>query len=513
MKFMKILVVFIICAAVTIFAACSEGGSNANTNQDNNGDNIQAGENNGENPEDGAETADPRQLVSDDLPDMDLNGYVFRIYTHNYAAGGHADYVLDYYPESQNGEIIHDSVYMRNRTVEERFNCSIVTVDSGADVSITDHSQKVKRSIVAGEDTFDIALEHCIYGSNLSLEGLFLNLNAVDHFNFDKPWWYKNTNEEMTVMGQMYMGSNAIFYSGIAQTWALYVNKDLVADLGLTMPYQDVFDGTWTIDKLIAMTKDVYTDVNGDGARDGGDIYGYAALSVESNFFSSLDMPILEKTENGVEIVVNNPRTFSVIEKLYDWFYTTQGCNTPTYGVLIDGMEVYPYVHWAFSNKKALVVSGMIGDAINHYRSADVQYGLIPYPKYDESQKDYKSFANDEFFVIPNTAPDPSRTGLIIEAMAAEGYKQIYPAYYEIALKNKYLHDDESVRILDIIVNSRNISFAYVYDNWQGYGHMLNDLFNKNPTKDFASFYEKRLGSAQRRIDLINKSFEENIQY
>jgi hypothetical protein len=93
--------------------------------------------------------------------------------------------------------------------------------------------------------------------------------------------------------------------------------------------------------------------------------------------------------------------------------------------------------------------------------------------------------------------------------MAAEGYKQINPAYYEIALKKKYMHDDESVQILDIIVNSRNISFAYVYDNWEGFGHMLNDLFTTNPTRDFVSYYERRLGSAQRRVDAMNSAFEE----
>ncbi|MCL2815020.1 MAG: hypothetical protein FWD23_10515 [Oscillospiraceae bacterium] len=453
------------------------------------------------------EDIDPRLLIGDDLPDTDLEGYTFRIYTHNYAAGGHADYVIDYNPESQSGEVIADSVYLRNRTVEERFNCNVVTSDSGADNDISAHSQKIKKTVISGEDAFDVALEHCILGCNLSLEGLFINLLEIPHFNFEKPWWYKNTNDEMTVMGQMYMGSNAIFYSGIAQTWALYVNKNLIADFGLQMPYQDVFEGSWTMDKLIALTKDVYVDVNGDGARDGGDVYGFVALSVESNFFTANEMPILKKTEEGVEIVVNNQRTFDLIEMLYDWFYGSSGCNTPAYGTLTDGMEVYEYVHWALSNNKALIVSGMIGDAVKHYRSAEIAYGLLPYPKYDMNQKNYRSFANDEFFVVPTTAPDLSRTGLLIEALAAEGYKQIYPAYYEVALKKKYMHDDESIQILDIIVNSRNIAFSYTYDNWQGYGHMLNDLFTAKPTKDFASYYEKRLGSAQKRVDQINNSF------
>jgi len=503
MKYIKATAIlpFIFIAAL-IFSSCSPGGKEpVDAETQNPGEDIS---------QDIVETTaeDPRLTMSDDLPETDLSGFVFRIYTHNYAAGGHADYVDDYCPESQIGEVISDSVYMRNRTVEERFNCGVTTVDSGTGNDISKHSQNIKKTVMSGDDAFDLALEHCILGCNLSLEGLFLNLYDIPHFNFDKPWWYKNTNDEMTVMGQMYMGSNAIFYSGIAQTWALYVNKSLVADFGLEMPYSDVFEGTWTIDKLIALTKDVYVDTNGDSLRDGSDTYGFVALSVESNFFTALEVPILQKTEAGVEITVNNERTFAVIETLYDWFYTTQGCNTPTYGVKVDGRDVYDYVHWAFSDGRALVVTGMVGDAVKHYRSADVSYGLLPYPKYDKNQKSYRSFANDEFFVVPNTAPDPSRTGLVTEALAAEGYRQIYPAYYEVALKKKYMHDDESVQMLDIIVNSRNIAFSYTYDNWQGYGHMLNDIFGAKPTRDFASYYEKRLNSVQKRVDQINKAFE-----
>ena len=171
-------------------------------------------------------------------------------------------------------------------------------------------------------------------------------------------------------------------------------------------------------------------------------------------------------------------------------------------------MTVFDYVPWAFAQNKALVVPGLIDDAVKHYRFAEIEYGIVPYPKYNEAQKDYRSFATDEFFVIPITSRNPSRTGLIAEAMAAEGYKQIYPAYYEVALKVKYLHDDESVQALDIIVNSRTIEFSYTYDNWQGFGHFINDFFTENPTRDFVSYYERRLPSAQGRVNQINDAFE-----
>jgi hypothetical protein len=39
---------------------------------------------------------------------------------------------------------------------------------------------------------------------------------------------------------------------------------------------------------------------------------------------------------------------------------------------------------------------------------------------------------------------------------------------------------------------------------------MGNDLFGAKPTRDFASYYEKRLKSAEKRVDAIIKGFTEN---
>ena len=49
-------------------------------------------------------------------------------------------------------------------------------------------------------------------------------------------------------------------------------------DFNIEYPYQTVLDGSWTLDKLIAMTKDVYIDVNGSSTEDSGDIHGFSIL-------------------------------------------------------------------------------------------------------------------------------------------------------------------------------------------------------------------------------------------
>ena len=158
-------------------------------------------------------------------------------------------------PEGEIGEVVNDAVYLRNKIIEDRFNVSIKTVSSGDDQQ--KHATKIKSSLLAGDDVFDVALVHCIFGPNLTLEGLAYNLLDVPYFNFDKPWWQKQTNEELTLNDRMYLGSNSIFYNGMASTKVIYFNKQLVQDYGIENPYQLVYDGKWTLDKLVQDRKSV----------------------------------------------------------------------------------------------------------------------------------------------------------------------------------------------------------------------------------------------------------------
>ena len=66
---------------------------------------------------------------------------------------------------------------------------------------------------------------------------------------------------------------------------------------------------------------------------------------------------------------------------------------------------------------------------------------------------------------IPVTASNLERTGAIIEALSAESYYSLTPAYYETVLKTKGARDLESGDMLDVIFASRIYDLAYMY-NW-----------------------------------------------
>ena len=53
--------------------------------------------------------------------------------------------------------------------------------------------------------------------------------------------------------------------------------------------------------------------------------------------------------------------------------------------------------------------------------------------------------------------------GAVLEAMASESYRTVTPAYYEVALKNKYAKDPASWDMLDIVTENLYIDPGVLY--------------------------------------------------
>ena len=98
-------------------------------------------------------------------------------------------------------------------------------------------------------------------------------------------------------------------------------------------------------------------------------------------------------------------------------------------------------------------------------RDLKFDWGVIPYPKYDESQEKYHTRASSgmEVFQIPVTSSGREDVGAVLEALSSEGYKSLTPAYYETALKVKYTNGDKTSEMLDLIKDSASIEFALVF--------------------------------------------------
>ena len=477
--FLLIFVLIFTLFSCTANSQKNEGNRTAEYDQDDNAEN----------------TAEETTEISDDLPEENYGGYNFRIYSPD----GLSEQI---FVEEAIGEVIKDAQYGARLAVEERFNVKICLVSAGAG-DLAD-ANRIKKSVMAGDDAYDLIYAHDISLCTASLDNVFVNLYSIPHLNFTKPYWPKNSVDTLTVLGQMYVFSNAMTTYSISGLRVIYMNKDKARDYGITVPYQDVFDGAWTLDKLMDMTKDVYTDLNGNGEADEKDFYGFEYR--DQYFICTLEplgiKPYIPDAEEIIKLNLNNARTMEAVDKMYSLLFGSKSAYfTPDNSA--DKL---------FLDNRALTTCLSLGSAANELRFTDVNYGMLPMPKLNAVQEDYYAGYTSYLFAAPNTVSDLDRTGMIIEAMSAECYKKVRPAYFEIALKNKYMQDEESIKMLDLIDGSKMLDLSWCYNvNYAGPYWFMRDLFigSKTPSTDFSSWYGKNEAKQQKILDDMIKKFED----
>ena len=93
-------------------------------------------------------------------------------------------------------------------------------------------------------------------------------------------------------------------------------------------------------------------------------------------------------------------------------------------------------------------------------------YGIIPFPKYDESQERYRTGCRDALtaFLVPASIKNRDMVGMITEALCMESRTKVVPAYYETALKYKYFNDSGVIAMLDKIRDSVCFDFVVVFN-------------------------------------------------
>jgi hypothetical protein len=415
-------------------------------------------------------------------------------------------YWNDFEAESETGEAINDAIYKRNVYVEDTYGVKIVPImKSYSDWGDGKVGQReIRKMTNAGDYAYDAALVSSYSACPLAIEGMLVDLNTMDPLDLSKPWWDAKANIDLSIKGKMFYTAGDISLLGSNATHAILFNKQLLGDYGMENPYQLIKEGKWTFDRMIEMASQVSHDLNGDGKYDFDDRYG--ALIWDNSLMAIVNAvgeQCARIDSNGeIRLTFNSEMTTAIFNKFTDFVFD----KTKALG--------YQREDWAgerankmFESNQALFYFRMI-EEVSYLRNMEVDFGILPYPKYDENQKNYYNTVDvwhTGFICAPELQEDASRTGTILEALAAESKYTVKPAYYDRTLKGKHARDDESQEMLDIIFSTRNYDVGWIYYIGDYVENLLN-LF-RSYNKNFMSMYEKAEQSAQRQIDQINEEF------
>lgn len=233
-------------------------------------------------------------------------------------------------------------------------------------------------------------------------------------------------------------------------------------ELGIGNIYETVLNGDWTFDKFSEYVMMGSRDLNGDTQIDiENDRFGYVTghwIGPMQVLYTGGQRILTKNDDDELVLSLNTERTVDI----YDTFFTLLDSD-PCYIQLDENMEP---IYNSFSENRALFVDMNIKD-VEKLRDMNADFGIIPWPKFDESEDKYYTNvdANCSLIGVPITSSDPERTSIIIEALAAEGYQSVIPQYYEVALQTKYARDDESVQMIDLIRAGQVFDIGYYYSH------------------------------------------------
>ena len=197
----------------------------------------------------------------DSLPDKDMEGAEFNVLTA-------AEQWQYFYNAEETGDIVNDSVYARNRTVEERFNCKInYQVYDGFVAGTSDVKNALMGSVMGGTMDFDLMVGSVAYVFPLIESNLFTDLRSCEQIAFDSPWWFNKINDEFMIADHLFLGASAFGTLNTAWSVVTYFNKNVAENFEIDNLYDTVLQKKWTFDKMNELAVKVTHDVNGDNMR------------------------------------------------------------------------------------------------------------------------------------------------------------------------------------------------------------------------------------------------------
>ncbi len=426
----------------------------------------------------------------------------------------------DFYQESESEDPVPNAVLQRNKVIESTFGVTVKTIEGVSSASIND---MVIKSHNAGDIEYDLVMQNMNRCYTLAQGNYLMNLDNVENLNLESESWDQSYLNQTSIGEQNYFATGEITTIDNDATWVMMFNKkladkrDVTATLGGKTIYETVKDGKWTMDTLLTLAKDVYEDKTGDDVTS-DDTYGIATTIdfIEGLFYGTGAKIVKKNDADEPELKFYTKHNMEVLDKVIEIYYKANKVSFDCHDYINENPQAHLIAQEMFESDRALFYSEVMQCAIR-LRDMNTDFGIIPVPKFNESQKNYTTFSVASVTLMccfPKVLEkDQSRvamSGAIAQALAVEGRKILTPAYYEKSLIGKGTRDEESQEMLEIIFKNRTADLGYITAN-DDISSIFSAMRNmvKNGKNDIASLnkrYEKRVTSA---LNEMTESFED----
>ncbi len=411
-----------------------------------------------------AETTVPteEQLARPEATDA-YRGYEFSMLVTTNALGSTDLYFSS--TDGYTGAAVSDALYARKAYLNEAFG-----IDLKVNLSTTAKND-LNVALQAGEYLCDASFLSARDSFSIALNGYYRDLNDLDSLNLENSYWDQRIQNEYLIGDKLFFLEGDHTIVDELRTYVCIYNDNLYRDYGYYdkygTPYEMVSSGTWTYDRLMTMTADMYRDLNDNGKRDDQDFYGMVGeLTCGYYFFLGSGLKLIDNENGSPRLCISDD---SMYERIYNALADTMEMTIDPdilMPQLLEVSDVWGAASAIFEQDHAIFRSTSLS-AVTRLVDMSGSYGILPIPKYTEAQDGYYCWVsgNNHFpLCIPNTVPDAEKSAAIAEILcycSRYGSNTLYDAFFEVMKISKICRQSEDVAMLDLVFGSKTFDLDY----------------------------------------------------
>ena len=419
-----------------------------------------------------------------------------------------SNYVDYYWVEESSNDALSEAIYNRQQEIYDYLGVDLTaTVVDGHDQYGTPFMTAVKNK----DGSVDSLLSHAyMFLATFIQNGYLMDYNDIDGIDLEADYWSLDVMEGVAAGNHLYLG-----YSDfrLAHTSVLAFNKQMLDKYDDALEetiYETVTNYRWTIDKMISLANLVYIDTTSDGKTD-DDTFGITGIQWTQfiNFAQASGIQLVDQNESG-DYVVNvftnttKERTSALVEKLLA--LSKSDCAWFRY------KEEATKVIDITSNKTLLSIEQVVN--LPNYLSYDVEFGVVPYPMFDEAQKDlgYRSLDWGGWLCVPSYVENINKVADTLELLAFFS-DDVTITFYEKVLGKQVADAPEDREMLDIVWDSIcsdiGLTYSHITESLDINLYMIPNVTHANTTEALASYvggYEKSANKMLKKyFDVLEK--------
>ena len=414
---------------------------------------------------------------------------------------------FEVYREEMPEDVVGKAVWKRNNDILQTYGIDVQGYLS------KDFNSIAQTTLEAGEDLYDLMLLFPERFHPLAVKGYMLDLYKLDYINMAHDAWMEVPNNQISMGGKLYYTTNKFLLQDKNRCWLTFYNRDMAKELNLGHFEDYVFDGTWTIDKVIELGKQATYEKDGQPGMSKFDNWGVVVAEYYS--FSQIaygtGFSFTEKGEDDYPRFVGN--TEPMMRRL-DKAYSLTGnnevyfCDQMVYGGKVDYNDCAYHI---FYGGRALLHPGVLSQLDTMPNQCAFEYAPLPNPKYDEKQEMYYSIpnlTNGSLLGVPSTVMEPEFAGYALEVLSEQSLYTTYDAYIEDKCLLQNVVDQDAANCLRLVFEGITYDLAFI-TNIGGFGMLMRNDLGKYTKNTFERLHNRLIGTAEIELERIKAAYAE----